>query len=664
MAIQSFTSYKDIFQENSNKVLQSLKAFHDLSNVDIDDDKLKESLSSISEEVVSGIDKIRMNLNYVLNNVEWDTFNIAFFGETNAGKSTLIEALTKGNGTFIGDGRKDFTQKVEKQPLNGVQLLDLPGIEGKERKYISEIKRGIEKAHIIFYVVGTNKEPEYETLKKIRSFLRDQAKVYSIINVRGKPSAYRYQKELVSDSVVTIETRTKEKFREILGEHYEDNIIVNGHLGFLSKGTPNREDFIRDQQKSIDVFGSLEKSYQFSNLKVLETLLSTLSIKSKKEIAISNTYKYMSTVESIMGRIFKGKKEFDREIKSMQQKTDEAVRKAEVAISQFHKDILISVNVEIDKMQGNLQRIIYEGIDHKYSESQLKSKLHAEQKAAEKEIRNLLMEQLDELKQDIQYIFNQLQKRIDLEFKFKGIGANDFNLQDIIKKMEVSLGYVMKEIVDVGLSVISIILIAFNPILAVIGGIIVALRKIWDWFFSDPNKRKREAKSKAYDEVTNTVKKMKTKMTHTLNKEMDRLQREVKKQVHSFGEFIQQIRLLSLSMDEKIHDLQMSKVEISKEITNVVEEERPSFSYFDLRLKQAIMIGVNPHRLDMYRLEKVTSYGTIGEFFSNNHYPVRDGYLYITENDEFLFRASSILIESCKENDLSFPIKGVRRQRT
>jgi hypothetical protein len=600
MTIQTVTSYKDTFQSNSTTILESLKSFHDLSKVDIDDEKLKESLSSISKEVATGIDKIQMNLNYLLNNVEWDTFNIAFFGETNAGKSTIIEALTMGNGEFIGDGSKDFTKKTRDPFLNDIKLLDLPGIEGKERKYISEIKRGIEKSHIVFYVIGTNKEPEYETLKKIRSFLRDQAKVYSIINVRGKPTVYRYQNELASDSVRMIERRTKEKFKEILGEHYQDNIILNGHLGFLSKSTPQREDFIRDQQKSKEIFGSLENSYQFSNLKELEMLLSKLSINSKKEIAISNTYKYMSSVESIMGRILKGKKEFDFEIKTMQQKTAEAVRKAELSISQFHKDILNSVNIKIDHMKGNLQKIIYEGIDNKYSESQLKSMLHDEQKETEKEIRRLLMEQLDELKLDIQKIFMQLQKRINLEFKFKGMDANDFNLQDIIKKMEISLGYVMKEIVDVGLSVIGIILTAFNPILAVIGGIIAVLRKIWDWFFSDPNKRKREAKSKAYDEVTNTVKTMKSQMTQTLNNEMKSLQKEVKKQVSAFEEFIHQIKLLSIAMDEKIQDLQMSKVEISKEITAFVEEKRPTFSYFDLKLKQGMFVGLATITSDIY----------------------------------------------------------------
>nr|WP_242664114.1 GTPase [Helicobacter pylori] len=114
------------------------------------------------------------------NNEEWENFTIAFYGETNAGKSTLIECLrlffkeqskinqqehfkrlystyqnnyqnderkkqnilkelhSLQDGAIIGDGRSDFTTKTKSYTLKHgnktFTLLDVPGIEGREKK--------------------------------------------------------------------------------------------------------------------------------------------------------------------------------------------------------------------------------------------------------------------------------------------------------------------------------------------------------------------------------------------------------------------------------------------------------------------------------------------------------------------------------------------------
>lgn len=662
MRDRTLIQYKDIFQSNSSMLLTSLQEFHEMSQADLDDDRLRESLSGISREVASGIDRIQMNLNFLLKNVEWDTFNIAFFGETNAGKSTLIEALTRGDGSFIGDGRKDFTKVRSNSSFDSLQLMDLPGIEGDERKFISEIKRGLEKAHVVFYVIGTNKEPESETLKKISSFLRDQAKVYSIINARGKPSAYRYQKELESESVRTVEKRTREKFQDILGDHYVDNLIINAHLGYISAGTPKREDFIRDQQKLEEVFGCLEKGYEFSNLPKLEQLLSKLSHNSLHEMAISNTYKYMSTVESIMGRILRGKKEFDREIKSMQEKTDEAVCKAELSIERFRENILTSVHLRLDLLKSEIQNTIYESIDCEYSESVTKQMLELKQRTAETEIRQLLDGQLRELHEEIEAIFTELQKRVDLEFQFRGMGSTEFNMKEIVKKLEINARYIMKEVLDVGLSAIGLIAMAINPILLTIGALVTVVRKAWNWFFADKTKRKREAKTEAYKEINKTMKKIKAEITSTLNREMKLLERSMAKHAGGFHQFIHHIKQLSRAMDEKIRDLMISKTDMSRELASFIEGADREFSYYDLKLKQALLIGPPLNNLSIYRLQEINVYETLESFIGG--FQVREGYLLIPKNEEFLYRAASALFDDCRQKGISLPIRGVRRLRS
>lgn len=140
------------------------------------------------------MEKLSRDLHFFENHVEWDTFNIAFFGEANAGKSTLIEALIKGNGRTIGEGYKDHTKQILNYPLGNIKLLDLPGIEGTEKRFINEIKKAINMAHVVIYVLGP-KEPEEGTLTKIKSYLRNKVKVISVINLRGTQSLYLLKKK-------------------------------------------------------------------------------------------------------------------------------------------------------------------------------------------------------------------------------------------------------------------------------------------------------------------------------------------------------------------------------------------------------------------------------------------------------------------------------------
>ena len=271
---------QESFETLGHEALKILDGFSDIDlNKDVEDQDIRQNLNAIKHEISRGIKTIQKTLKDLLHNAEWDTINIGFFGETNAGKSTLIETLTKGDGSTIGDGRKDFTKQLSRVPYKGTHFFDMPGIEGNEEKVKDEICRAMGKCHVIFYVVRGGKTPEEPTLRKVGGYLRDYAKVYSIMNIDGRSSKYKYVDQLITEDLIQVEKDSIKAFRRILSGHYHSNSKLQGHLAFLARGKPVREDLLKEQKKALAIFTNSESILEFSGFKSLETVLSNLEIK-------------------------------------------------------------------------------------------------------------------------------------------------------------------------------------------------------------------------------------------------------------------------------------------------------------------------------------------------------------------------------------------------
>ncbi|MQG92840.1 hypothetical protein [Pseudomonas sp. MN1F] len=68
-------------------------ALDDVSRLDVSNDKGNAHLASVKEKLGEMKSRFDGEITYLEKHAEWDNFTIAFFGETNAGKSTIIESL-------------------------------------------------------------------------------------------------------------------------------------------------------------------------------------------------------------------------------------------------------------------------------------------------------------------------------------------------------------------------------------------------------------------------------------------------------------------------------------------------------------------------------------------------------------------------------------------
>jgi hypothetical protein len=103
------------------------------------------------------------------------------------------------DGLIIGTGQADFTQDNTAYTLGHqgrtFSLIDVPGIEGDERKFTHLVAQAIAKAHLVFYVNGTNKKPEATTVTKIQSYLGRGTQVCVLVNVKEYADAYEFEND-------------------------------------------------------------------------------------------------------------------------------------------------------------------------------------------------------------------------------------------------------------------------------------------------------------------------------------------------------------------------------------------------------------------------------------------------------------------------------------
>ena len=208
--------------------------------------------------------------------------------------NTLTDSLGCVDGKIIGTGRSDYTQGSTIYNISvrdkSFALIDIPGIEGDESSFEEIIRQSLEHAHVIFYVNGSGKKIEKDSLEKIKKYMHDGTSVYAVFNVHCKAKKERIQgidKEFVEeleDSYRKQEgviRQTEEELISFLGRNYKGSISMNGLLGFCSlafdennKSSIKEEEdknLRRNQEKYLNEYNSDRESMfrdsRFQNLK-------------------------------------------------------------------------------------------------------------------------------------------------------------------------------------------------------------------------------------------------------------------------------------------------------------------------------------------------------------------------------------------------------------
>ncbi len=144
-------------------------------------------------------------------------------------------------------------------------MLDVPGIEGDEKKVIQQISNATQKAHAIFYVTKKptppqkGEEAKEGTIEKIQKQLDSQTEVWTIFNKPiNNPRAFK--DGLIDESEKESLKILNKEMKNILGKYYERHQIVSAQMAFygLASALLPESDFYKNKQKFLDFFKAEE----------------------------------------------------------------------------------------------------------------------------------------------------------------------------------------------------------------------------------------------------------------------------------------------------------------------------------------------------------------------------------------------------------------------
>lgn len=579
---------------SKDEIKKAYKTLHDIlqsTQLDVFDlNGVNSQFNTVKEKIAfafdSKIKEAKKELDVALKDTVWDNLVIAFFGETNAGKSTIIETFRilfddkrkKEDGLIVGDGRHDFTKTYEEYHLSiaghPFTLIDVPGIEGNESEFKDVIKTALHKAHCIFYVQGHNKKPDRATAEKIKKYLGDWVKVYSIYNVRGGVSNYDEEEEretLITPGILKAESLIRAEFKTILGDVYAGHVTLQGLLAMSAKASfsSKREDLIRGQQKLLKYFGgSADKVLEFSQFKTLITLVEQKSSNFKSEIIEANKQKLISLAGNIatdIEQVMESQKNYlanlesnlrtiNREVcnNSMDSALRNITNKTRNAITSSYGELKSEIFDLIDNEPSNINQLAeqYQEDVIENLENRIKSIVNDELKKV-RDTANRKIKDLDGV--NIKPI--QFNQSIDLETEidFSGaLGELDIDLADVLSWTAKTAGTAATGAL-VGSFIPGIGTLIGAGVGAFVGGIAHACSG--DGGKADARKSVSDAIGKATQRAKNNVKSMLAPVIRDMDIQKRQLTNSVKTELTNIEELQETLDTFDVEISEFVNEL-------------------------------------------------------------------------------------------------------------
>lgn len=467
------------------------------------------------------------------------------FSET---RKTLATLEPLQDGEIIGTGRSDFTLHATAYAFQvggeKFQLLDVPGIEGDEKKVQTEIDASVKKAHAVFYVTrkaappGSGSDGHEGTIDKIKRQLGDQTEVWAIYN-KNAPSP----RVLVGDTLLnegeqeSLKAMESSLLAQLGPDVFQGTKTVSCIPAFYAGATcllPTNSHY-RSRNKFLDAMSADELLRRSGMTEFIAFLKGEICVNYKSKIKNANLKKIRACLEQGIAYVQDLRKTFDtlsqnlsRQYQSSSIQIDDLLQATTRRLQSECKDYLSA-------KKAASRTSIYDYIETDCSNDDFKSELESNIESLKESVGIDLEKRFkaifEALKIGVQEIVEKNKRNVDeiMEYSMpKDIFKNEFSFQ-----LDFKMGN--------GINVLGILsslggaagliwasFLASNPVgwtaAAVLGaiGLVFSFYKSVRGFFSSKYKMEQQRKS-ADENLEKVFEKLEEMLTDNMNKAGDKL---------------------------------------------------------------------------------------------------------------------------------------------
>lgn len=439
------------------------------------------------------------------------------------------------DGQIIGTGRSDYTLDSHSYEFhaNGqrFELLDVPGIEGKEARVIDSILDAMKAAHAVFYVTGKPSAPQtgdkdgQGTLEKINDHLVGQTEVWSIFNKRITNPIQLEKGDLLNQSERASLAVLDETMREHLGDKYQRYIALSAQPAFLaaadclvpaSDAARSREKFLA-KASPADVLA--RSGFQW----FLDWLSGSMVTDSDARIRTANVNKVRSAVQAAAGTIELIQRDkvaplaadVQRDWAYVSEQLDLAVSALGPALQRHADAAILSFETRV---RERIYERIKDGIDNDEVKDALGAAMKREQAKLESTLPTLMEKELARFQQDVSDTLERFQRRIEeLQDAYRSIGTSSLGSFELNMKFDSGVKYA-----SLIAALAGGLMMIWNPIGWVslaIGGVtlVVSIAKAV-WGFFDIDYKKSQQRKAANENIGRVVGRMEDAMKSSCDK--------------------------------------------------------------------------------------------------------------------------------------------------